>query len=60
MEHFIHHLWPRLLGRRLIIWTDHNWLQTLKEPEGKLTRLLEQLQEYCMDVVYWQERGMEV
>ena len=55
MVHFIHHFQPYLLGRRLTLRTDHSsltWLQTLKEPEGKLARWLEQLQEYHIDIVH--------
>ena len=46
---FLHYFRPYLLGRRFKLRTDHGsflWLRRFKEPEGKLARWLEQLEEY--------------
>ena len=50
-----HHFRPYLYGRRFVLLTDHSalqWLHSFKEPEGQVTRWLEQLAEYDYQVVH--------
>ena len=48
-----------LLGRHFVVRTDHGsltWLRNFKNPEGQLTRWLEQLQEFDFEVVHRADR----
>ena len=52
---FTQHFRPYLLGRELVLRTDHGsltWLQSFKEPEGQLARWLEKLQEFNFSILH--------
>lgn len=51
----IKHFRPYLYGRKFIIYTDHRplaWLNSLKEPNSKLTRWRLRLEDYNFDIHY--------
>lgn len=51
----VKHFRPYLYGRKFVIYTDHRplvWLNSLKEPNSKLTRWRLRLQEYDFEVIY--------
>ena len=56
---FIIHFRPYLLGHRFQLCTDHaplQWLYCIKEPEGRVARWLEKLQEFDFEVTH--RRGL--
>ena len=53
---FTKHFRPYLLGRPFTLRSDHGsliWLQNFKNPEGQLSRWLEQLAEYDFTIIHW-------
>ena len=59
MVTFVKHFQANLLGRYLILRTDHGslqWLYNFREPEGQMVRWLELLQEFDFEVIHWSGR----